>query len=451
MRFPIKWGIAYSIFTFLLYLFGVWKYPSTNRVELILLVAIYNLAMFSGFIYGTKKIIHLSFGNMGYEKWKTRFDSTTIVWRFYYLCFWITLVLLIPRFVIYTGYYRGINISEIISKIKFNISDVNQAYMNSHSSGNSVTGIWKIINFFCVLTSGFTWCYTPMVVALWKKIKKSHKVFAITYWIIYCIQYILSATNSGIVGQIFYIAVSWAFVIVYRRYKLGEKSKYGKKEKRRIIVISIAAVVLILSIFGYAMSSRVGVNYRAKNIGVCHITYDEESIFNIITPKPFQSTLAVADSYLTQGYCALEMSFDLPWEPTFLLGNSRFLMSNFAELTGINIFNSTYQKRLYETKGWHYDIYWHTAYLWLANDFSLLFLPIVLFFLFAFFGNCWKRFIAKDNIFGLLGVVLFAQFMFYISANNNLFSLADTLMAFVIVVVLINISDKYDWETISIC
>lgn len=178
--------------------------------------------------------------------------------------------------------------------------------------------------------------------------------------------------------------------------------------------------------------------------------YNDSSIFNLLTPEFLHPTVATADSYLTQGYNALEMSISLPWEPTFLLGNSRFIMNNFQELTGIDFFNQTYQVRLYNITGWHYDIYWHTAFLWLANDFSLWGLPVFLYFLFLYFGTSWRRFIISNNIVGYLVIVLFAQFMFYISANNTLFSYSDTLLAFIFVGIWMIKSKQFNWGNFNL-
>ena len=125
-------------------------------------------------------------------------------------------------------------------------------------------------------------------------------------------------------------------------------------------------------------------------------------------------------------------------------------MNNFTELTGIDIFSHTYQMRLYEKTGWHYDIYWHTAYLWIANDFSIWGVPIFLFVLFLYFGTGWRRFIVDGNIIGFLCIMLFAQFMFYISANNNLFSYSDTLFAFILVGIFMINSKKYEWTDITL-
>ncbi len=446
MKFPIKWGIIYSIFIIVMYLFGVWTYPNTNRFILILLLILYNAAMYYGFVYGTKKVVRLKLGVKNQISNSFKEDASIMVWKFYKLCFWVAVVFLVPRFIIYTGLYEGLSLSTILSKIQFSVSDVNQAYMYSHTAGNSVIGVWRLVNLFSVLTSGFSWCYTPMVIILWKKLRKSHRVFAIFYWVVYCVQFVITATNSGIIGQIFYLAVSLAFVTAYRKHKANREGVKNVSGKLKTLLVAVLIVLIIIGIFGFAMSSRVGTDYSAKYIGKTNITYNDNSIFNVLTPKSFHPTLAVADHYLTQGYCALEMSISLPWSPTFFLGNSRFVMSNFYELTGINMFNETYQMRLYETQGWHYDIQWHTAYLWLANDFTLYLLPVFLFVLFLYFGSCWRLFLQENNVFGLLAVVLYAQFMFYISANNNLFSLYDTLIAFILVVYLIIKSRDYNWE-----
>ena len=439
LKFPIKYGILYSIMTVVVYLFGVWKYPETNRTLFIIIIVVYNFMMYSGFLLGTK------LKSKAYMSSQNKKKSLDFIWSLYKICQLVIIIFTIPQFIILTGMYQSFDITNIIDRISFAISDVNAAYVDSHHFGVSATGIWKFINYGVVLFGGVMWIYTPISILLWKKLRTTGKVLAVLYWAVYISQYIITGTNAGVVGLIFYIGMTYVLMKKNTRLFPLKKSLSGRKSSKSTLV-TILTILLILWGFGYAMASRVGTNYSTKIIGSSIIEYNDDSIFNSLLPNSLEPTFAVMNSYLAQGYYAFEMAISVEWNPSVFIRSSRFIMSNTEDLLNIDLFNTTYQYILYETNGWHYDINWHTAYLWIANDFSIFGVPLALFFLFLFWGKSWKSYIKYNNILGLLQTVIFANFIFYISANNAVFSYYQNLFAVILIIFLqIIYSKKIDW------
>ena len=443
--FPVKYGVIFSIFTFIVYLFGVWEYPSTNRFALIVMVIIYNLSIFYGFILGTRLLKTKSSVSVSQSRLK---DPNVLLKKLYMYSFWACVIMVIPRFIIFNSLYDGITIPGLIESIKASLLDVNSAYIESHFNSQSATGIWKILNYCIVLSSFLMWSYTPLTILLWKKISKTQRVVAIVYWIIYLMQYILSATNVGVISLIFILFVSFTLKREthsgFRRIVLRARSTRAK-----ILTYGILTIVVIFTVLNYTMTSRVGVNYETKLLGGMSIPINTSSLFWILTPDSFHPIIATLNHYIAQGYYALERSIDVDTGFTYFAGYSRFLMDNIFQYTGINIFEKSLIMNLYYDTGYHYYINWHTAYMWFANDVTLYGVPFVLFALFTFFGAAWKTFVESGNPFGFLVGVVSTYFMLFISANNSVFSNYETYIAFIfLVIVFFSTRYKYDWKKI---
>ena len=65
---------------------------------------------------------------------------------------------------------------------------------------------------------------------------------------------------------------------------------------------------------------------------------------------------------------------------------------------------------------------WHSCYLWLANDFTLLFVPVVVFFIAKFTSSALYMYrSSRDFCSGIVFVIL-ANMLLFMFANNNYLS-----------------------------
>ena len=122
------------------------------------------------------------------------------------------------------------------------------------------------------------------------------------------------------------------------------------------------------------------------------------------------------------------LSFNLEWTPTWGIGHSWFFLDQFPYSK--QLWDMTYNMKLDYLYDYDYYGNWHTPFIWFANDVSFLGVPVLLYFLFAFFGRSWKNFLLNKNLPSFLIFILFVNMICFISANNQVFQNSDTCLVF---------------------
>ena len=440
MKKPIKIGIVFSLCTILLYFCGAYDYPKINQVELILFLIFNNLAMYYGFTLGTR---------LKLRKIKDRYKRFPIE-KVMNVFFWISLFIAIPKFIIPTGMYDFSISNILVNFLKF-FTSPSEIYANRLHLANA-SGIWQYINYIVVLSGSIYWTYTCLAMLLWKRLKFYKKIGTLFIWGMYLLQYICTATNVG------FFDFMLSFIIIYklRDYVKNENNteinldglhtekKTGKKRNWGLIM-TIVIIGILLFIFNSIMDNRIGTQYTIGTyIGLWRCDITDSNFLWTLTPDAFKPLLAYLTRYLAASYNALAMSFELPYESTFGIGYSWFLLDNSGPFSQF-LWDRTYNMRLNYSYGYDYYVNWHTMYLWFANDVSLLGVPVILFMLFMYFGMSWKSFILENNIYSFLTFMIFSKMMYFVSANNQVFQNADTLIAFWILVFLQIFYSKFRW------
>lgn len=134
-------------------------------------------------------------------------------------------------------------------------------------------------------------------------------------------------------------------------------------------------------------------------------------------------------SYLTMGYNALGLTFDLDANWQYGFGHLPPV-----QLIGCRIFDAvcdanTYQRQL-SLVGWDPGINWTSVYPVLANDFTYFGVPLYFLFMGLMLKNfefSWK---ANRNLGALCGIMLITQFMLFSSANMQVAASLDWTMSF---------------------
>ncbi|HFR3846515.1 TPA: hypothetical protein ACHWBO_001952 [Streptococcus suis] len=128
-------------------------------------------------------------------------------------------------------------------------------------------------------------------------------------------------------------------------------------------------------------------------------------------------------SYFTQGFYGLSLSFQVPFEWSYMLGSVRGLNSIISQFFPFipNMVELTYPLRAGESFNFDGLVNWYSIFPWLASDLTfggaLLYMGVVAWL----FMRCWIQSVKYDNplAFTLL-VLLVIQYVFLI-ANNQLF------------------------------
>lgn len=406
---PINIGIAFSVFTIILYEFGIYDYPVPNRIEFYFFLLAANLCMYAGFINGMNS----------YEECVK--DQSYNLGRIVTILFWVALLASIPQFMIFTG-VRTFSISEIMVKMYVAYEDALDLYMDKQNLDNA-TGIWMYINWLVVLTGPLSWAYRILAMLYWKELSLFKKIGTTFIWFLFLSQYITNGTNVGVF--LFFIS----FGVIYFVKKDSRNITEKKYSWIGAIVVGALVLITLASYFSMTMGSRIGDQIDGD------IPVDEDNLFWIITPEPMRNLLAYFTRYLASAYNALALSFSVPFDTTFGVGHSSFLLNNF-DLRHEYLWPKTYIIKLDEAFQWDWYANWHTPYVWLANDFSFWGVPFILFFLFSFFGYSWRKYKETGDVVSFLVFMLYVEFMSFISANNIVFQQPDTMMAFWILLVL---------------
>ena len=421
---PIKIGIWFSVFTIILFEFGVYDYYNPYKFLFYVFLIVCNISMFYGFKVG------VTTANVNLGK------HTINVKKLISFLFWVSLLLAIPKYLLYTK-DGTLSFGEIIARLVTFQEDAGSLYME-HNEHHSVTGIWRYINYLVILLSPLYWSYIPLSMYYWKRLRAFKKVGTIFIYFLYCAQYLVTGTNVGIFVFIVFLAV--IFIINTSTSEEGKAKRKRLFGRLGIFVVAILAAVVLASFFNTTMGSRIGDNVRSD--------IDQKSIFWILTPVPLRNLLCYFNSYLAHAYQALAYSFTLPWDSTFGVGYSFYLLDEF-DPSQTWLWPRTYNMKMHVL--YHYDYYakWHTPYVWFANDVSHFGVPIVLFFLFRLFGRAWRRFNESGNLISLLIFIMFVEFMMFISANNQIFQTNYTLITFWVLVVVNSRLKNFNWTLTS--
>lgn len=419
LKRPIKIGLAFSVFTIFLFEFGVYDFFVPNRLLFYVFLFACNLSMYLGFTQGLRKT--------GQYK-KNRIVSINKVVK---ILFWAALLLAIPDFMLYTR-VTSFSLGEILLKMAMSTTDAATLYSEHNNIANAV-GIWRYINWLVILFSPLHWAYIPLSFYYWGKLTVFKKLGTCLIWFLYCAKYLVTGTNVGIFVIVVFAAVSY---IIKKNNNAGSTKK-KKKSAIGLVIIALLTVIILAAFFNMTMSSRIG-----DSIGETYL--NRNSIFWILTPEPFRNLLCYFTRYLANAYNAVAMSFSLPWDCTFGLGHSFYLLDQF-DPGQTWLWPRTYNLKMDQAFGWDYYAQWHTPYVWFANDVSHFGVPIVLFILFRFFGKAWRRFNEEKDIISYSVFMMFVLFMTFVSANNQVFQTNSTLIAFWLYAILFNQTKKIKW------
>lgn len=426
---PIHLAIAFSLITIALYYIGPYQYPDLNSGKMLLFLLVTNLFMYSGFVVGTRYRITLG-------RNPNRYSENTV----YSFCgynaseiidflFWVSLLICIPKFLLYTGAYNY-GLSGIVNRVgKFFVS-AQEIYVERQSL-NSATGIWRYINYVVVFCGPLYWAYTPLAILQWDKLSSFKRIGSCFIWFLYLLQYVVTGTNVGF----FDFSLTVLCVILAKRY-IKEKRKIRLGNKIKSVMLIAITICLLLVIFYIIMGSRIGNQYlNGGSVGYLRYTFDSNSPIWKYMPDFLKVITAYLTRYVSNSYIAIAYALELPFKCTFGLGHSWFVLDNLGSFSSA-LWDRTYNMRIEGSYGYNHYANWHTAYLWFANDVSFFGVPFLFFILHYYFGRAWKRFVTEKDLFCFLRFMIFVKMSYFISANNQIFQNSDTLIAFWVLLII---------------
>ena len=199
-----------------------------------------------------------------------------------------------------------------------------------------------------------------------------------------------------------------------------------KKQVYKYIFFCIFLCVVMLIIFSSNMEGRVGGDFNNLDsldpFKDTQVFIDENHFIYQYLPYRLQQLFTLVFSYLTQGYTFLEYIYTLNFHWGMGWGNNPGAQSFATDFLGFNPEINSYQLQIEQMYGVDRNIYWHSCYLWLANDFTILGIPIVIFYISKLCSYALIMYMTtKDVISGII-FVIFSTMLLFLFANNNYIS-----------------------------
>lgn len=418
---PMKIVQVYLIIVFILFVFGPWPWPISDKILVNLYIINAQLLLLLGY-YISMKSKHIVIVG---RKFRPRNIKSININKIIGTLFFISMILFIPTYMERVG-IGSFNIKVFIDSFINGLLNPGKQYHYKLGLQNQASPN-KIFLLITILTSPFRWLLFPLTIIYWDKVNFKLKIGIIILFLLDTVSWISIGTNKGIFDNIFILAFSLLIKMSIEN-KTIKNSIIWTKSKLKIMFFSITSITIAITYFFTSITSRLGkVNYYIKP---ANIYVNKESLVMNLLPNFLEDIVIVISSYVTQGYYGLSLAMRESFTTTFGFGNSWFLLSIYKKITGnVGLELYTYPFKIIKY-GWDPYINWHSIYTWLASDFSFIGTLLLMILIGYIFGEVWKSVLFKHNIYAIgLFILMMIMFM-YFPANNQIFSFIHTFTAF---------------------
>lgn len=384
---PIKIFLPFLIFTEFLVWVGPIVYPIENNVLLLFYFAILNLALYWGYKSGMKRSSHSS----------CRVPNG-----------WISTILIVGLLAsIYTMIIKwqtkgiGFSLDSLINAL----INPGEAYMGE---ANDVVEVSTL----SLLVSPIRWAAIPLGIYYWKKLNSFFKLIVISTMLVYIFTWLGIGTRKGI----FDLMVFGFFLVCAQNKKLITNPSSYRKTK----IICFTSLIIFLLYFVFSNLSRSGLESFNDLTEIARFEYRD--IYKDNLPEPLVIALGEISSYLCQGYYALSLGLSIGILPITIFGSSWATAQYISRFWGYNPTPDTYIASLEQNFGIDRYEHWHSIYLWLANDFSFIGVPIVIFIIGYLCAKIWNDCLYGRNPFAYPVFAFMILMIFYFFANNQVLS-----------------------------
>ncbi|OBZ11225.1 hypothetical protein [Bacillus sp. FJAT-26390] len=417
LMLPMKIVQFYLCATIVLFLFGPFKWPMHNSI------------LFFTFLIAAQSALYIGYKISINKYTKQNGDIPEADYKFMqllYIMIAINFIFTILNTIHNTG-MSGFSIQDLYSKVQNGLFNPYEQYKDKFSSAQFGGALLTKTS---TLFAPLCWSSIPLSLIYFKRLNLSFKAISIFSILLESFRWVATGTNKGI----FDILIIIGIIVLIKKMQRADLSAIqilssSKKKSKRKILIILILLTLGITYFTNSIGSRVNENWYNLSVSTGNVPIEFDSFLSKICPVILQPTLVYLTSYLTQGYYALSMALTLPWTPMFGIGNSMFLMENFKELSGNDVYPNTYQVKLMDY-GWNPMANWHSIYVWLANDFHFIGVIPIMFILGFFFAEVVKDVVILKKPSAVVLMCLFFIIFFYFPANNQVLSYPSTFMTF---------------------
>jgi hypothetical protein len=208
----------------------------------------------------------------------------------------------------------------------------------------------------------------------------------------------------------------------------------GRRIRAPALILAACVAAASVGIFSFLISARYA-NYGGISLDALRALDVTPSLyrgFMCSLPAPLQYPVILLAGYFTQGYYALSATLSLPFEPAWGGGMGYYIISILDRLFSGDHLALTYPGKL-EALGFHPTVNWHSAFVWFASDISHIGVIALMFLLGFLLFRVWNDAVNRDCSLakGLLWLLLIL--LFYLPANNQIFSFPASLFPMMLI------------------
>lgn len=403
LYFPIRILLFFLIFTEILFFVSPQIWNIKNGISLAFYLGLMNLALYLGYRDGLKKRIRSS-------KLSLTTKNIKVI---------ITLTFLIK----FTFIFLDSNFSfSSLKLLVFGGVDLGTAYYERNQEINTGYYILKQI------LSPLVFMGFAFGIYYWKQLNNTYRCLYISAILIELTEWLSIGVRKGILD---------IFLIIFLSYLLSNYHLILNKVKlKKIKIYFFVFLMVFLSLFLLSNLARM-YQYDSFTDMLDDSTIPIHDFYKEHFPRPLIMPLVSISSYLCQGYYALAKTLEVGIIYPNLLATNMFTV-NIAERFGYDALSGSYLDILNARYGISPTVNWHSIYVWLANGFTLIGVPLFIYFIGFMLSNSWKSSILKNDALAIPLFIILFQTGFYFFANNQMFSFSFFSIFFFLLSYLLN-------------
>jgi hypothetical protein len=416
---PIIYVELYLLGIIVLYLFGPLEWKTQNPRLFYGFIILAQVLLFLGYCTMMAKI-HQRELNISYKD--NILISHLTIQKYLNIFITINLIITIMYLMRNTG-LAEFSMKLIVENLKKGLTDSASQYLDKFEAQILFGGRWLAP--LITLSSPLLWPVLPLSFIYFNKLGLYNKIITLITIFFESARWISTGTNKGVIDLILIIVFIF-FLKTWQKKIVEDKKTIGKNVS---IIVAIVLLIIGMAFFSNNIGSRLNKNYDTVTLITGNTEVNLDAPLMKVIPANLRPLMVYATQYLTQGYYGLSLALDEPFVPMYGIGNSVFLIENFQEMLGVDLYQYTYAVRISD-EGWAPFMNWHSAYTWLANDLSFFGVIVLMYFFGKYFALVsYKSIVYKDPIASVLLCLILLMF-FYLPCNNQILSSPLTFMSF---------------------
>lgn len=401
--FPLVAAQIYLTMSVLLFAFGPWPWRVSSPFLLYTFLLAFQCALAFGYWIGARR--RLKPPRRGFNA--LRLIRISLITN----CIW-----LLPKFLVRAG-ISDFSVDAIWNQIRFGLFDP----AGAHVAMAETVASGKLVVLYALFTP-ILFLSIPLAVQHWRRLTATDRFLFAVVVVGEVLSWAATGTSKGVVDS---LLVSLAALLPFA---LSRWETLTGAMKAKYAAWSVIVVVVALTFFMSMQFARRGDNVSLYDRHF-NMNLDEENLLVKWGPTQYKAGVGYLLNYLNQGYYAMGLAMDEPFEFTWGIGNSMFWSSLIENVTGVSVEEQTLPARL-ERHGIDRRVNWHTFYVWFASDLTFPGVVMLMVVVGYYFALSWKSAMNGTNPYGVAVFCLFCVMVAYLPANNQVLSLSPTAVAF---------------------